>query len=66
MAVKKSAPKRMGRPSLADDDPTRSIGCRLPGGMVAELDAMRGERSRQEVIREAVALWLKRERRRRS
>jgi Arc/MetJ-type ribon-helix-helix transcriptional regulator len=61
---KKQASKRVGRPLLAEDDPTISIGCRLPGSMVAELDTLRGDRTRQEAIREAVTLWLRREKRR--
>jgi hypothetical protein len=32
--------------------------------MVAELDTLRGDRTRQEAIREAVTLWLRREKRR--
>ena len=54
--------KPIGRPP--SDDPKISIGVRLPASMLAELDAARGDRTRQDVLREAVQRWLRRERRR--
>ena len=45
--------------------PKTSIGVRLPRSVLAELDRVRGDRTRQEVVREAVRRWLRPVRRRR-
>ena len=52
--------KPIGRPP--SDDPTTQV--RIGRQLLAELDAARGERTRQNVLREAVCQWLRRERRR--
>lgn len=54
--------RRMGRPPSAD--PMQVTPVRLPGSLVARLDAARGDRSRGEVVREALERWLKSIRRR--
>ena len=48
---------RIGRPP--SEDPTTSIGVRFPASMLDAIDGARGDRSRQEVGREAVERWLK-------
>ena len=52
--------KPIGRPPA--DDPTVQV--RIGRQLLAELDAARGDRTRQDVLREAVQRWLRRERRR--
>ena len=52
--------KPIGRPP--SDDPTVPV--RIGRQLLAELDAARGDRTRQDVLREAVQRWLRRERRR--
>ena len=52
--------KPIGRPP--SDDPTVTV--RIGRQLLAELDAARGERTRQDVLREAVQRWLRWERRR--
>ena len=53
--------KRVGRPPA--EDPKLSIGIRFPISMVEAIDRARGDRTRQEVVREAVEKWLRAERR---
>ena len=50
--------KPIGRPP--SDDPTTQV--RIGRQLLAELDAARGDRTRQDVLREAVQRWLKRQR----
>ena len=52
--------KPIGRPPA--DDPTVPV--RINRQLLAELDAARGDRTRQDVLREAVQRWPRRERRR--
>lgn len=52
--------RKVGRP--ASEDPTVSFGLRLPGSLVERIDAVRGERARNDVVREAVERWLQRRR----
>lgn len=49
--------RKVGRP--ASEDPTVSFGLRLPGSLVERIDAARGERPRNDVVREAVERWLR-------
>ena len=53
--------KPIGRPP--SDDPTVAV--RIGRKLLAELDAARGDRTRQDVLREAVQRWLRLEQRRR-
>ena len=42
-----------------------AVTCRLPRSLLAQLDTARGERSRGDVVRQALERWLRAERRRR-
>lgn len=49
--------RKVGRP--ASEDPTVSFGLRLPGSLVERIDAARGKRPRNDIVREAIERWLK-------
>ena len=51
-------PSRIGRPPSAD--PAVVVAVRVPRSLVALLDAARGDRTRGDVVREAIWRWLRR------